>query len=206
MISLQCKGLSSVFSNTTVQKHQFFGAQPSLWFRSHIHKYWASLVVQRIKRLPAMRETWVRSLGKEYPLEKEMPTHSSTLAWIIPWTEKPGWLQSTEWQRVRHDSTTSLSLLHFLTSIYVYWKKSSFDYRTFVAKVVSLLYFMLFRFVITFLPRSQHLLISWLQSPSTVISEPRKIKSVTVSIVSTSICHEVLGPNAMIFFFLNVEF
>ena len=112
MISLQCKGLSSVFSNTTVQKHQFFGAQP-LWFRSHIHKYWASLVVQRVKRLPAMRETWVRSLGKEYPLEKEMPTHSSTLAWIIPWTEKPGGLQSTEWQRVRHDSTTSLSLLHF---------------------------------------------------------------------------------------------
>ena len=103
---------------------------------------------------------------------------------------------------------TSLSLLHFLTSIYDYWKNHSSDYKTFVGKVVSLLFFlkMLFRFVITFLPRIQHPLISWLHSPSTVISEPRKIKSVTVSIVSTSICHEVLGPNAMIFLFLNVEF
>ena len=54
----------------------------------------ASLVAQRVKRLPAMQETWVRSLGQEDPLEKEMATHSSTLAWKIPWTEKPGRLQS----------------------------------------------------------------------------------------------------------------
>ena len=63
----------------------------------------------------------------------------------------------------------------------------------FVGKVMSLLFNMLSRFVITFLPRSKRLLISWFQSPSTVISEPKKIKSVTVSIVSTSICHEVIG-------------
>ena len=54
----------------------------------------ASLVAQRLKRLPGMQETWVRSLGREDPLEKEMVTHSSTLAWRIPWMEKPGRLQS----------------------------------------------------------------------------------------------------------------
>ena len=57
-------------------------------------KMWASLVAQRLKRLPAMRETWVRSLGQEDPLEKEMATHSSILAWRIPWTEELGGLQS----------------------------------------------------------------------------------------------------------------
>ena len=62
-----------------------------------------SLVAQRVKHLPAMQETWVRSLGQEYPLEKEMATHSCTLAWKIPWTEKPGRLQSMGSQRVRHD-------------------------------------------------------------------------------------------------------
>ena len=55
----------------------------------------ASLVAQRLKRLPAMRETWVQSLGRGYPLEKEMATHSSILAWRIPWMEEPGGLQST---------------------------------------------------------------------------------------------------------------
>ena len=64
---------------------------------------WASLVAQRINRLPAMRETQVRSLGWEDPLEKEMATHSTTLAWRIPWTEEPGGLQSTGSQRVGHD-------------------------------------------------------------------------------------------------------
>ena len=72
---------------------------------------------------------------------------------------------------------------------------------TFVGKVMSLLFSMLSRLVITFLPRSKHLLISWLQSASAVILEPKKIKSVTVSIVSPSICHEVMGPDAMIFIF-----
>ena len=72
-----------------------------------------SLVAQRLKCLPAMRETWVRSLGWEDPLEKEMATHSSTLAWRIPWTGEPGGLQSTGLQRVRHDCATSL---HFYIS------------------------------------------------------------------------------------------
>ena len=76
----------------------------------------------------------------------------------------------------------------------------------FVGKVMSLLFNMLSRLVIAFLPRSKCLLMSWLQSPSAVILEPRKIKSVTVSMVSPSICHEVMGLDAMIFVFLNVAF
>ena len=71
----------------------------------------------------------------------------------------------------------------------------------FVGKVISLLLNMLSRLVITFLPRSKHLLISWLQSPSVVILEPRKIKSATTSTVSPSISHEVMGLGAMIFVF-----
>ena len=71
----------------------------------------------------------------------------------------------------------------------------------FVGKVTSLLFNMLSRFVIVFLPRSKRHLISWLQSPSAVILEPKKIKSVTVSIVSPSICHEVMEWDAMIFSF-----
>ena len=70
--------------------------------------------------------------------------------------------------------------------------------QTFVGKVMSLLFNMLARLVIAFLPKSKHLLISWLQSSSAVILEPKKIKSVTVSIVSPSICREVMGPDAMI--------
>ena len=73
--------------------------------------------------------------------------------------------------------------------------------RTFVSKVMSLLFDMLSRLVITFLPRSRRLLISWLQSPSAVILEPPKIKSDTVSTVSPYICHEVMGLDAMIFVF-----
>ena len=103
LISLQSKGLSRVFSNTTVQRHQFFGSQLSLWSNSHIH-------------------TWL--------LKK-------TIA-LIRWT--------------------------------------------FVGKVVSLLFKMLSRLVIAFLPKSKCLLISWLQSPSSVILEPKKIKSDTVSL------------------------
>ena len=73
--------------------------------------------------------------------------------------------------------------------------------RTYVGKVMSLLFNMLSRLVIAFLPRSKRLLISWLQSPSAVILEPKKIKSDAVSIVSPSICHEVMGPDAMILVF-----
>ena len=122
MVSLLSKGLSRVFSNTTVKKHQFFGTQLSLWFHLS-HPYMTT--------------------GK----------------------------------------TITLTL----------W--------TFVGKVMSLLFTMLSRFVIAFLPRSKHLLISWIHSLSAVILEPKKIKSVTVAILSASICHEVVGLDAMILVF-----
>ena len=76
--------------------------------------------------------------------------------------------------------------------------------RTCVGKVMSLLFNMLSRLVITFLPKSKCLLISWLQSPSAVILELPKIKSVTISIVSPSICHEVMGPDAMLYIVAHV--
>ena len=90
-----------------------------------------------------------------------------------------------------------------LTSIHDYWKNLALTRWTFVDKLMSLLFNMLSRLVIIFLPRSKHLLISWLQSPSAVILEPLFLgalflKSVTVSIVSPSICHEVMGPDAKI--------
>ena len=113
LISLKSKRLSRAFSNTTVQKHQFFCTQFSLWSKSY-HPY------MTIRKTIAL----------------------------------------TRW--------------------------------TFVGKVMSLLFNMLSRFIRVFLPRSKHLLISWLQSPSAVILEPKKIKSVTVSIISPSICHEWL--------------
>ena len=97
-------------------------------------------------------------------------------------------------------NSSALSLLYgpTLTSRHDYWEYIALTRWTYVGKVMSLLFNMLFRFVIAFLPRSRHLLILWLQSPSAVILKPKKMKSVTVSIVSPSICHEVMGPDAMI--------
>ena len=85
-------------------------------------------------------------------------------------------------------------------------KTIAFTGQTFVGKVISLLFNMMSKVAITFLQKSNHLLISWLQSPSAVILDPPKIKSVTASTVSPSLCHEVMGPDAMNPSFLNVEF
>ena len=94
-----------------------------------------------------------------------------------------------------------------LSHLYVTTGKTiALTIQTFVSKVMSLLLNMLSRFVIAFLPKREHLLISWLQSPSAVILEPKKIKSVTVFTFFPSICHEVMGLDAMIFSLLNVEF
>ena len=125
-ISLQCKGFSRVFSKSTVQKHQFFGAQLSLSSNSH----------------PYM------TTGKTIALTRQ----------------------------------------------------------TFFAKVMSPLFNMLSGLVIAFVPRNKHLLILWLQSPSALILELKKIKSLTVSTVSPSICHEVMGPDAMISVFWMLSF
>ena len=86
--------------------------KPSLSLLRHILRYLKDvymtieLVTQRLERLPGMRETWVQSLGREDPLEEETATHSSTLAWRIPWTEEPGGLQSLGSRRVGHDQAT----------------------------------------------------------------------------------------------------
>ena len=103
--------------------------------------------------------------------------------------------------------SSALSFLHSptLTSIHDHWKNHCFR-RTFVGKVLSLLFNMLSRLVITFLPRSKCLLISWLQSPSAVTLEPKKIKPDTVSTVSPSISHEVTGPDAMSLVFWVLSF
>ena len=90
-VATSCKG------DQITQAHSPNGDKKKIWTN------FASLVAQRLKRLPPMWETWVRSLGWEDPLEKEMATHSSILAWRIPWTEEPGRLQSTGSQRVGHD-------------------------------------------------------------------------------------------------------
>ena len=97
--------------------------------------------------------------------------------------------------------TVQLSYLYMTTG-----KTIALPRWTFVGKVMSLLFNMLSSLVITFLPRSKCLLISWLQSPSSVILEPKKINSVTVSTVSPSICHEVMGPDAMILVFWMLSF
>ena len=105
--------------------------------------------------------------------------------------------------KVQNMNSSVLSFLHSptITSIHDYWKNHSFDCMEFVGKAMSLLFSMLSRVVKAFLLRSKRHLIPWLQSPSAVILEPKKIKFVTVSIVSPSICHEVLGPDAIILFF-----
>ena len=105
-------------------------------------------------------------------------------------------------------NSLALSFLYSptLTTIHDHWKTHSQTRWTFVGKVMSLLFNMLSRLVITFLPRKKRLLISWLQAPSAVILEPPKIKSVTVSIVSPSICHEVMGSDAMILVFWVLSF
>ena len=135
-----------------------------------------------------MQETQVQSLGWEDLLEKEMAPHSSILAWKIPWLEEPGRLQSMGSQRVGHNWATSFthSLTHSFTvqlshPYLTTGKMIALTRRTFFGKVMSLLFNMLSRLVLIFLPSSKRLLISWLQSPSVVILEPRKKKSATVS-------------------------
>ena len=114
---------------------------------------------------------------------------------------------------LQHYSSKALILLHsafFIVQLshpyMTIGKTTALTRRTYVGKVVSLLFNMLSKLVIAFLPRSKCLLISWLESPSAVILEPKKIKSVTVSSVSLSICHEAMGLDAMILVFWMLSF
>ena len=166
----------------------------------------------------------IRVFSNESTLRTRWPKYWSFSFSIIPSKEHPGlisftmdWLdflavQGTLKSLFQHHSSKAsilqcsaffrVQLSHpYMTT----GKTIALTRETFVGKVMSLFLNMLSRLVITFLPRSKRLLISWLQSPSAVILEPPKIKSDTVSIVSPFICHEVMGPDAVIFVF-RVEF
>ena len=94
-----------------------------------------------------------------------------------------------------------------LTAIHDYWKNHSFDIHTFVSKVMSLIFDTVSRFVTVIFPRNKCLLILWLQSPSALILEPKKIKNLWLfSHFSPSICHEVMGPGTMMFVFWMLSF
>ena len=147
-------------------------------------KYWSfSFSISPSNEHPGLitfRMDWLDLLAVQWTLKSLLQHHSSKISTI-------------------QDSvffTVQLSHPYMATG-----KTIALTRRTFVGKVMSLLLNMLSRFVITFLPKSKRLLISWLQSPSAVILEPPKIKSDTVCTISPSICHEVLGPDAMIFVF-----
>ena len=130
--------------------------------------------------LISFRMDWLDLLAVQGPLKSLLQHHSSKASVL------------------RHSAFFTVQLSHpYMTT----GKTIALTRRTFVGKVMSLLFNMLSRLVITFLPRSKPLLISWLQSPSAVILEPHKIKSHTVSIVSPSICHEVMRPDEMILVF-----
>ena len=144
-------------------------------------KYWSfSFSIIPSKEIPGLisfRMDWLDLLAVQGTLKSLLQHHSS----------KASILQRSAF------FTVQLSHLYMTTG-----KIIALTRRTFVGKVMSLLLNMLSRLVITFLPRSECLLISWLQSPSAVILEPKKIKSATVFTVSPYICHEVMGPDAMI--------
>ena len=162
----------------------------------------------------------IRVFSNELALRIRWPKYWSFSFNISPSNEHPGpisfrmdWLdllavQGTLKSLLQHNSTKASILqcsAFFIVQLshpYMTTRKTIALTRcTFIDKVMSLLFNILSRLVITFLPRSKRLLISWLQSPSAVILEPKKIKSDTVSIVSLSISHEVMGPDAMIFVF-----
>ena len=147
-------------------------------------KYWSfSFSISPSKEHPGLisfRMDWLELLAVQGTLKSLLQHHSS----------KASILQRSAF------FTVQLSHTYMTTG-----KTIALTRWTFVGKVISLLFNMLSMLVITFLPRSKHLLISWLQSPPAVILEPQKIKSDTVSTVSPSVSHEVMGPDAMILVF-----
>ena len=178
------------------------------------------LILCRPLLLPPSIFPSIRVFSNESALCIRWPKYWSFSFNISPFNEHPGlisfrmdWLDLPAVQRTlksllqHHSSKASILqcsafFIVQLSHLYMTTGKTIALIRlTFVDKVMSLLFNMLSRLVITFLPRSKCLLISWLQSPSSVILEPRKIKSATVSTVSPSICYEVMGPDAMILVF-----
>ena len=127
--------------------------------------------------------------------------YSGLISFRIDWFDLLAVLGTSPTPQLKSSSSSAFFMVQ-LSHLYITNGKTiALTVWTFDGKVMSLLFNMLSRFVIAFIPRSKPLLISWLQSPSAVILEPKKIKSVTVTVVSPSICHEVVGPDAMIFIF-----
>ena len=161
----------------------------------------------------------IRVFSNESALRMRWPMYWSFSFTISPSNEHTGLMSfRMDWLDLLAVQGTLKSLQHHSPKASILWRSAFFTVRlshpymttgktialtrqTFVGKVISLLFNMLSRLVITFLPRSKRLLISWLQSPSAVILEPQKIKSATVSTVSPSIFHKVMGPDAMILVF-----
>ena len=146
----------------------------------------------------------VLELQPQHQFTKE---YSGLISFRIDWFDLPavqGTLKSLLQHHHSKGSILQCSAFFILQLSHPYMtmgKTVALTRWTFVGKVMSLLFNMLSRLVISFLPRRKHLLISWLQSPSAVILEPKNIKSVTVSSVFPSICHEVMGPDAVILVF-----
>ena len=197
------------------QAHQLSSSIESVMPSSH-------LILCRPLLLLLLIPPSIRVFSNESTLHMRWPKYFSFS--ISPSNEQPGlisfrmdWLdllavQGTLKSLLQHHSSKASILWHSvfftvqLSHPYMATRKTvALTRRTFVGKVMSLLFNILSRLLITFLPRSKRLLISWLQSPSAVILEPTlpppQIKSDTVSTVSPSICHEVMGPDAMIFVF-----
>ena len=158
-------------------QHQVFSNESTL--RMRWPKYWSfSFSIIPSKEIPGLisfRMDWLDLLSVQGTLKRLLQHHSSKASII------------------QHSAFFTVQLLHpYMTT----GKTIALTRWTFLGKAMSLLYNMLSRLAIAFLPRSKHLLISWLQSPSAVILEPKKIKPVTVSIVSPSICYGVMGLDA----------
>ena len=177
MISLLSKGLSRAFSSIRV-----FSNESALHIRWP--KYWSfSFSISPSNEylgLISFRMDWLDLLTVQGTLKSLLQHHSSEASIL--------WCSAFFTVQLSHPYMTT-------------GKTVALTRWTFVDKVMTLLFNMLSKLVITFLPRSEHLLISWLQSLSAVILEPPKIKSDSVSTVSPSISHEVMGPDAMIFIF-----
>ena len=186
---------------------------------------WSHLILCRPLLLPPSIFPSIRVFSKELVVHIRWPKYWSFSFSISPSSEYSGliffgmdWMDllavqgtlksllqdhSSKASILRHSALFILQLSHpYMTT----GRTIALTRRTLVGKVMSLLFSILSRLIITFLPRSKRLLISWLQSPSAVILEPKKIKSFAISIVSPSICHEGMGPDAMILIFWMIQF